>query len=433
MQLFPTLKTVDSLYQSFVINLVIAHKQGRLINALNQPSFQSAILDLIQQACPEKRETLQGTDSYMKELIRDFNTANNDIDWVRLQLELGASLREVVVTRLEKDLVLQNAMKAELSRVFDLYLDAEMAVVKNFEYFEGIPEVVSRISRHKIPSGDKSIRDQQKNDFQAWLNSAGFDIYLKSLAQKVRQGLFSGELECKLLSHIFNIRIQYYSPEERDTKDCHIIEGFKQKFSGRKLLTFSLQYSYLHWDVAFQRNDNIIKKALATYLPQREHYHKTPRTEHAFPIKLAKSELPSTLLPNFKARSYFTMLFALTLAMLFCSHCMFLPILFPLFHCASWLTHGVALGLSLSLSFAVTEKFQKTQNNGLLNVLFFKPDFDSIVLKQDVAPKCSFQLSHDRGVYFSKVHNRPISGSGFASHNVPSIETIPLSLQSKPR
>lgn len=125
---------------------------------------------------------------------------------------------------------------------------------------------------------------------------------------------------------------------------------------------------------------------------------------------------------GFKPKRYFMMLFGLMVAMLFLSHCMFLPLLAPFFHCGSWLTHALSFIMSFSLSLALTETFQKKYNNGLFKVLFFNSD-DPVDVKsteQNRPPSDDLHLKNRDILYYSDL----LKNDTASCHPPPSDATI---------
>jgi hypothetical protein len=125
---------------------------------------------------------------------------------------------------------------------------------------------------------------------------------------------------------------------------------------------------------------------------------------------------------GFEPKRYFMMLFGLMAAMLFLSHCMFLPLLAPFFHCASWLTHALSLIISFSLSLALTETFQEKYNNGLFKVLFYNSDepVDFGSTEQNRLSSDELHLKNKDILYYSEFLKNDASGC----HSPPSSATI---------
>lgn len=137
------------------------------------------------------------------------------------------------------------------------------------------------------------------------------------------------------------------------------------------------------------------------------------------------------LAPVFEPKRYFMMLLALTVAILFLSHCIFLPILSPFFHCASWLTHALSLIVSFSLSLVLTETFQEKDNNGLLKVLFFNPNdpANAMSTEKNQVSTNLFHFQEQKVIFFSELQKNslPLRTLDSSNSDTPS-ETISHSL-----
>lgn len=431
MRSFPTIPNGDCLFHSFAVNLFVAYYQGRLQNALYHPVFYKAILDLAKKSNVEI-----GTvpEELMKRFM-EFFTFRKKVNWVKMQLTLAPALRAMVIDAIMNDKKIQSLVKNDLNNALDFSLELSTDTsIQVAEYFNGSLPIKEKIQELILNTTLINL-EEKKQALREWFESEGFEQYLHGPQGIANNRVFGGELEAKVLSTLFNVRIDYYS---NNNPNRNTFEGFRTARSGRKVLTFGLEFLKDHWNALFSDKDKKVAAIIDDYIPKLKRYNEMQERENKRAIQrnilqdynsykqhhfilfsdqtineyckiqglsfnqyqrniIAGEKRPfkSTILgrntvdyhmydpinydespihnfssiveaPQFDASRYFSMFFGLAAVILFCSHCMILPLLFPFMHCAGLLTHMVSLGISLGTSFFVTERFQASNANGFI-------------------------------------------------------------------
>lgn len=362
MKSFKTVTNDDGLYYSFALNLYLAFRYKRFPDGL----FSSTLLELLQKVGIENKPANQAMEHFVKMHLK-----GRTVDWIGLQLQLAVLLRAMTLEVILKNPALRPYLNSNndhslelqakvLSKLFNvkikLYANGEESHTINESSDSAESLTFSMEHTEKkwnalVPDNTKGIKDLSKQ-YHAQLNK-----YRKNQERKKHLQ------QCKEIVECYGSFANHHHQACRELSEKQYCESHRLSERQYRLNILPHQNKLLN----------------LTRFPTLPLGKKNPMR---MPRNLSAYSVP------FDPEEYLRMFLILFITTLLCTHCMFLPVLFPFMHCTNWMVHLLAIVLSLVASFSITEKFQSERGNGLLKE-FSKKEIGSVTqpieIEEDVS------------------------------------------------